>query len=301
MNGSDRRAGRHKRLRLLNTGSSTGQMNMAVDSAILTGVREGTSPATIRFFRWASPTLSIGYAQEPEKDFRLDLLEKNGIDLVRRPTGGGAILHERDLCYSVAASLSDPRFPSTLRGSYGMIGEAVILFLNTLGIDAQWGGGKVRGWRPSGAACFDSASPFEILTKGRKIVGSAQRRTSGAFLQQGSIMLDGEPETIRAFVRSGPSEISRENRQRRFPKRSTATLPVDLLKECFEKTFGVECVPGSLTPREKALLEEIVKENRKSNEWDDSGISMEGGRMRRGGTKIPSVDGRPVKAYSFSS
>lgn len=274
---------------------------MVVDGAILAGCREGTSPATLRFFRWERPTLSIGYAQEPEKAFRLDLLEKKGIDLVRRPTGGGAILHGTDLCYSVAAPLPDPRFPSTLRGSYRIIGEAVILFLNSLGIDAQWGGGKMRGWRPSGVACFDSASPFEILMKGRKIVGSAQRRTSGAFLQQGSIMLDGEPEAIKAFVRPGPSERLGESRQARSPRRSAAVLSVDLLKECFEKTLGVACVPGSLTPREEALLERIVKENRKSNDWDSSRVSIEGGRIRTGGTKIPSVDGRPVKAYSFSS
>lgn len=286
-------------MRLLNTGSSSAQYNMALDRAILAGCRDGTSPATVRFYRWESPALSIGYSQEPERVLRLDVLEAEGIDLVRRPTGGGVILHGTDLCYSVAAPVPGPCFPSTLSGSYRIIGDALILFLNALGIEACWGGGDMRGWRPSGVACFESASPFEILSKGRKIVGSAQRRTSGAFLQQGSIMLDGEPGTIRAIVRSGPLDRLGDDgraRPRRTPRRSATALPIDLLAKYFEKRLGVECIPGFLNPREKVLLEEAVRENQKSCEWDGNGVAVEGGR----GTDTISVDGRAVQEYSFA-
>ena len=155
---------------------------MAADVALLDdAVRLGT--ASLRFYRWDPPTLSIGRNQP------LDGVAADGIAVVRRPTGGQAVWHDHEVTYAVAAPIA--HFGS-LRNAYCQIHTRIAAALRSLGVDAVLAPGR-PAVRPSDrrASCFASSVGGEILVNGRKLVGSAQVRRAGAFLQHGSILLDG--------------------------------------------------------------------------------------------------------------
>ena len=160
---------------------------MAADEALLEeAVR--SSGAFLRLYRWDPPTLSIGRNQSIEG------LARNGIAIVRRPTGGEAVWHEHEVTYAVAAPIA---MFGSLRGAYRVIHERVAIALHSLGVDALLA--DPPAVRPSGrpAACFAASVGGEILVQGRKLVGSAQVRRGAAFLQHGSILLDGTQPSAR--------------------------------------------------------------------------------------------------------
>lgn len=159
---------------------------MRIDAALLDHVVE-CGGAFLRLYRWDPPTLSIGRNQSPDGVVRDD------IPWVRRPTGGQAVWHEHEVTYAVAAPIA---MFGSLRGAYGAIHARLAIALRSLGIDATLA--LAPAVRPSGrpAACFAAPAGGEILVKGRKLVGSAQVRKRTAFLQHGSILLDGSQKTI---------------------------------------------------------------------------------------------------------
>jgi len=165
---------------------ATGAENMAIDQALLDeAATEGTS--TLRLYRFNPPCLSLGRNQRD--------LQVVGINVVRRPTGGGAVWHEHEVTYAVAAPLEPYR---SLRAAYRAIHELIAAALRTLGVEPTLAPDR-RLIRPP-AVCFSSPSGGEILAAGRKLVGSAQVRQRGAFLQHGSILLDGSQETAARVV-----------------------------------------------------------------------------------------------------
>jgi lipoate-protein ligase A len=149
-------------------------------------------------YRWNPPTLSLG-RNEPLDMYDRDAIEARGIAVVRRPTGGKAVWHEHELTYAVAAPIS--AFGS-LRDAYCAIQVRLAEALQSLGVGAILAPARPPV-RPSArpAACFDAPAGGEILAQGRKLVGSAQVRRGKAFLQHGSILLDGSQEIVRAVSR----------------------------------------------------------------------------------------------------
>jgi len=157
---------------------------MAADVALLDdAVRLGN--ASLRLYRWDPPTLSIG---------RNQTLTVNDVPVVRRPTGGQAVWHEHELTYAVAAPIAT--FGS-LRNAYREIHTRIAVALRSLGADAVLAGDR-PAVRPSDrpTSCFASSVGGEIVVNGRKLVGSAQVRRGGAFLQHGSILLDGSQDRV---------------------------------------------------------------------------------------------------------
>lgn len=147
--------------------------NMALDEAIARAVGTGESPATLRLYGWDPPAVSIGYFQEVQEEVDLDFCGSNGIAVVRRLTGGGAVLHTKgELTYSLIASDKDPVIPQDIGGSYMRICAPLVSALRDLGADA----------------CFRPINDIEIC--GRKVSGSAQTRRFGAVLQHGTLLLD---------------------------------------------------------------------------------------------------------------
>jgi lipoate-protein ligase A len=162
-----------------------GPENMAVDEAILNGARlNGALRPTLRFYGWAQPTVSVGYLQDaaPFKRF--------GLPVVRRITGGRAVLHDMELTYSVVAGHAHAVFSGGITGAYAIISKIIVAALKDLGIDARFSPmhGGAKGHRSG--ACFHSPSRYEILVEGKKLVGSSQRRYKDIFLQHGSILFD---------------------------------------------------------------------------------------------------------------
>ncbi len=179
--------------RLINTGVSDGAANMAIDEAIMRSVAEGRSPPTLRFYGWAPPCVSVGYSQSVRKEIDLDRCRERGYTLVRRPTGGRAILHIDELTYSVVAPQGEARVAGDIITSYRRLSLGLVEGLRTLH------GGVVQadrmdsdGGLEKSAACFDVPSHYEVTAYGRKLVGSAQVRRNGVVLQHGALPLEGD-------------------------------------------------------------------------------------------------------------
>lgn len=184
----------------------SGAANMALDAAMLAAVETGEAPPTLRLYGFAPPALSLGYGQ-PDGEVDFEACRRLGIDVVRRPTGGRAVLHEHDLTYALVVPLSDPRFPPTVFGTYQVVAEALrdaLLALGAPGVELaprRPAGDGARAGRGADAACFAAAARAELLVGGRKVAGSAQRRGRHAFLQHGTILIDPDPTRLAACLR----------------------------------------------------------------------------------------------------
>src|SRR6266571_842046 len=175
---------------LIIDGAIDGKSNMAIDSALFEEVASSSTPRTIvRFYQWSRPTLSLGRNQKIEKAVDMDYCAGHGIDVVHRPTGGRAVLHDDELTYAVISNDSS-YFGDTIYGNYRRVSEALCLGYNDLGIAAKLAPDTRKpdvldnGIDPP---CFLSPSRYELMVDGRKIVGSAQRRVRRSFLQHGSM------------------------------------------------------------------------------------------------------------------
>lgn len=185
--------------RLLDTPPAPGAWNMAVDEALADGVRDGGVPV-LRFYRWTPACLSLGRNQ-PSDGYDRDAIRLRGIDVVRRPTGGRAVLHHRELTYSVIVRdgvLGSPR------QAYTAINRALVAGLRRLGIDARLQpAGQGRALIPSLAPCFEQPVEGEVTAAGGKLVGSAQRRERGIILQHGSLPIDDDQSLVPGLMKAG--------------------------------------------------------------------------------------------------
>lgn len=176
--------------RLLETGWQDGATNMAIDEAIMEAVAAGEQPPTLRFYGWQPPCLSLGYAQGWQA-VDWEACAARGWDVVRRPTGGRAILHVDELTYCVCAPEDEPRLQGGILPSYMRLSAALAHGLELLGLEPQRAGAPEPG-AATGPVCFDAPSNYEITSGGRKLVGSAQARRRGMVLQHGTLPLYGD-------------------------------------------------------------------------------------------------------------
>jgi lipoate-protein ligase A len=194
--------------RYLDSGPASGADNMAVDEGLF---REAVSPGTLpvlRFYTWSPPAVSLGRFQDKERAVNAEACQQRGFDIVRRITGGRAVLHCNELTYSVIARTDSDLFPNEILGTYKVIAAGLLAGLSGLGITAEMvsrsgrHAGMVKS-SPQEPACFSSPSWYEIMVKGRKIIGSAQRRVGGAFLQHGSILIGYDPAVEAEVIPGG--------------------------------------------------------------------------------------------------
>ena len=169
---------------------------MAIDESLLescsSGRRSDLFP-TLRLYRWTVPTLSIGFNQKLEESVDREFCRQHGIGIVRRQTGGKAVLHDRELTYSLTAPFSSAPFSVSVSGNYRIIAEGLARGLELIGVDASIAGDDLPVYDAFSAGhCFSRLSRFELSCRGLKIIGSAQRRRRKAFLQHGSIMIESD-------------------------------------------------------------------------------------------------------------
>ncbi|OGK82363.1 MAG: hypothetical protein A2X53_14745 [Candidatus Rokubacteria bacterium GWA2_70_23] len=262
--------------RLVITEPLDGPANMALDEALLLSRLRGAGPPTVRFFGWAPPTISLGYAQ-PLDDGRIDLeaAARMGLGLVRRPTGGSAILHEgpeRELTYSVVAAAGDFPGAETLLETYRWIGAALAAGLRAIGAAVDMVSVQPSDPAAMPAFCFARTGSYELEVGGRKIVGSAQRRQGVGFLQHGSVMLAAEPERLTRVFRGerdplGGMTTLEAVLGRRPPFDETA----ERLAEGFRQVHGIELSPGGLSADETARAGALSREKYATAEWTRDG------------------------------
>jgi lipoate-protein ligase A len=182
--------------RLLIDGDFTGAQNMARDVTILESVADGMSRPTLRLYGWRPPCLTLGRHQGVDA---IDpaFCRDRGIDIVRRPTGGRALLHHLELTYSLAAPLGRGPIPHRLQDAYRTICDALVRACDAFGIDAELTPGEINVSLPSPTSatpCFEVPAGGEVVVANRKLIGSAMRAHGGAMLQHGAILLDWDSE-----------------------------------------------------------------------------------------------------------
>lgn len=169
----------------------SGAANMAVDEAIAEATAASTALPTLRFYRWDAPTVSLGCHQRVA-DVDEAEMAAHGYELVRRTTGGRAILHTDELTYSIAGPADEPHMTGGVMDAYLRFSNGLLSGLKVLGLAAQKADDHIRAGRDVSAACFETPSAYEITVGGRKLMGSAQSRRKGYVLQHGSLPLWGD-------------------------------------------------------------------------------------------------------------
>ncbi len=225
--------------RLFDTGANIGAYNMAVDEELLARAQAGEKTPVLRFYTWNPLTVSIGRFQKIEEAVNAEACKQRGIDIVRRITGGRAVLHNQELTYSIIARSGNPLFPSSVLGTYKVIATGLLQGLKNLGIPAEMVARSNRHATlvkkdAKDPACFSSPSWYEILVRGKKIIGSAQRRLAGAFLQHGSILLDYDPALEAEVILGGCANDVVTSITRELGR----SVPLEEVKQSFVKGFS---------------------------------------------------------------
>ncbi len=176
--------------RLLDTGSMPGSLNMAVDEALLNLFDPAVSLPVLRLYGWSAPTFSVGRFQKIDSVLDYGRCQRDGIAVVRRMTGGGAIYHASELGYSIICHPGQLSLSSSVKQSYRQLTSFLLNFYARLGLDAAYAADLNGFVMPSSSVngfCFSSNEPFDILINGAKIGGNAQRRIKKAIFQHGLI------------------------------------------------------------------------------------------------------------------
>ncbi len=255
--------------RLIDSGKEDAYMNMALDEAIASRVLEGASPPTLRFYGWKTPSITIGAFQKLS-EINMDYCRDMGIPVVRRPTGGRAILHGADLTYSFSSQNIPPFFSESLLKTYGYIAQAFLKGFREMGFDVELKTRRERGQVLTGSAlCFQSVSYGEITLKGKKLIGSAQKRWQKGFLQQGSLLLNTNAEEMeRVFGTATRDSIlsSMIGLLDVYPDIDLKKLKQAIIKG-FIEVFNGEFKPSSPTREELNLAEKLCRDKYTSPEW----------------------------------
>ena len=249
--------------RLLRDGDLPGAHNMARDVALLESVSEGRGAPALRLYGWSPSCLSLGRHQGTDAA-DLNFCAEHGIDVIRRPTGGRALLHHLELTYTLVAPLGQAPIPRHLQEAYRLICEPLVHASRSLGVDAELTSGEVNLQLPSPAStvpCFQAPAGGEVVVAGRKLIGSAMRSHGGAILQHGAILLDWDSE-----LQAGSMGLEDD----RFLRPSITTFTEQLgsapardqiesaLINAFSHHLGVRFEEEELSAEESARADELV-------------------------------------------
>jgi lipoyl(octanoyl) transferase len=239
-----------------------GAENMAIDAGLLTEVENSPDPKTfVRLYRWRRPTVSLGRNQTIEDAVDRTFCAEKGIDVVHRPTGGRAVLHDDELTYAVASN-DTSCFGDTIYANYKSVSEALCSGFNHLGVPAILAPETRKAATDHSEGdppCFISPSRYELTVRGRKIVGSAQRRLRRGFLQHGSMPIACDREMLARATRMTDSSVLYEEMAglaEFLPKRPSVKELIDALLTGFRTRFQVDFHQESrLTP----LSPDVIK------------------------------------------
>jgi lipoate-protein ligase A len=256
--------------RFIDSGRCDAFYNMALDESLSISVRTGYSSPILRLYGWDRHAVSLGYFQ---KTSAVDLLYCAGrnIPVVRRPTGGRAVLHGDELTYSFSCRTDTGPFSKGLLDSYEKIGNALCLALGKIGIATETKKRREKGKVLTGSPlCFQSSSYGEILMGGRKMIGAAQKRWEDGMLQQGAIPFVMDEGEMRQIFRI------EENADLTGHMTGVCNLVEDLdrdefkniVRSSFEEAFGITFLESIPTPEEEALAHDLRIRKYLRKEWN---------------------------------
>ncbi|MFN8412268.1 MAG: lipoate--protein ligase family protein [Anaerolineales bacterium] len=265
--------------RLIYTTPTHGAWNMAADESILEHIGRGESQPTLRLYAWSPPCLSLGHAQS-FNDVDLDQIRQHGWEVVRRATGGRAILHTDELTYSVTGSADEPALAGSILESYNRLAQALLHAIRELGLPVEM---KEHIQEPAvqnlNPVCFEVPSTYEITVQEKKLIGSAQARKKEGVLQHGSLPLHGDLTRIcQALIFK--DEAARERAAQRLLERATTVETVlgrrvswevaaQAFVRGFESELGIQFERGEMSASELKRTDELVKEKYAHASWTE--------------------------------
>ena len=262
--------------RLLITTPAHGAWNMAVDEAVLEHVGRRESLPTLRLYAWEPACLSLGYAQ-PYADVDEVRLRERGWEVVRRPTGGRAILHTDELTYSVIAPTDEPAVAGPLLESYNRLAVALLAAVHSIGLPVEMKEVSSPNHETPNPVCFEVPSAYEITVEGKKLIGSAQARRKEGVLQHGSLPLNGNLARITETL-AFSDESTRKNAAQRLLERA-ATVEMVLGRSVswdeaakafingFEEKLSLSLVKNDLSESEQKRAEMLICDKYNHPEW----------------------------------
>lgn len=275
--------------RIIFTDADDAFTNMALDETLLLSCQKGVSPPVLRLYLWSPPAVSIGYFQSAVRTVDLRKCRVNEIDVVRRITGGRAVLHEDEVTYSVCASPDDfPLLGENTMQTYQRLSMALLESLHILGVDGEWVKPSMRTKTISSdlifsKPCFVSNSRYEITVGGKKLIGSAQRRFSfrsaqgrkDAFIQHGSLLTgNGRYSLAELLPEEGSKELVKKtleekstNLEKILKKRLNPGEIISAFKKGFENVFLCSMQDSEISKEEHQTAQSLREEKYLKEGW----------------------------------
>ncbi|MDX2469438.1 MAG: lipoate--protein ligase family protein [SAR324 cluster bacterium] len=241
-------------------------LNMALDQVLLESDEFiAGGGLVLRLYGWSTPTLSLGKSQKEITDIDLNLARERGLSLVRRSTGGQTVLHDQELTYSVVGGM--PPFSRGVIESYKMIALPLQQALLSLGTKVELAGvhsdDKPKKFKPTSSHCFLEPSAHEVMVGGKKLIGSAQKRSKGKLLQHGSLPLAINRQLWAELWQV--ENVSQDDGSRYTSLSEALNREVKIeelyepLKKAFSEAFKMELVDADFSAEELALAAQLVK------------------------------------------
>ncbi|MCK4666661.1 lipoate--protein ligase family protein [Candidatus Dependentiae bacterium] len=269
---------------IIDQNPNSSQVNMAVDEAIFLNYITAQNPIPVlRFYRWDPPAISIGYFQKPE-DIDIESCKRMNIEFIRRPTGGRSVLHDNELTYSVIGGKEKFFENKSLIDIYSIISKALVKGLRKYGFEVEF---KKPDYKNNQyhlkVLCFDSTSTFEITLNNKKVVGSAQVRKKGVFLQHGSIILSLDKEKVARLLKiknikllEKASGLLDEMKIQNFEiERFISNLVFG-----FSEVFGMETCKSTLSEKEIDFTQLLIENKYSRASWNINAKEIKNEKVR---------------------
>lgn len=270
----------------IDSGHGSPAFNMALDELLLEWLSKGEIGPTLRFYGWSPAGISIGRFQDANKKIDFRQAAEYGVEIVRRQTGGRAVLHDQELTYSVVVPETHPVMPRSVKEAYLVISKGLLEGFSELGISAEFAIPESSRERTDSAVCFDKSSWYELLVDGKKAAGSAQMRRKGMILQHGSIPID--IDRVKLFdLFSYPSLALKQQAREAFEGKAIAINEAGeglynydevkaAFKMGFEKGLGIELKTISLSDAQLVEIGQLAETKYKHHDLSGSNEKLEG-------------------------
>jgi len=270
----------------IDSGHTSPAFNMALDELMVEWLSKGEIGPTLRFYGWSPAGISIGRFQDANKKIDFPQAANYGVEIVRRQTGGRAVLHDQELTYSVAVPETHPAMPRSVKEAYLVISKGLLEGFRELGINAEFAIPESSREKTNSAVCFDKSSWYELLVDGKKAAGSAQMRRKGIILQHGSIPI--EIDRVKLFdLFSYPSLAIKQQAREAFEGKAisiheAAEQPFNFdevkaaFKRGFEKELGLELETITLSVAQLVEIDRLAETKYKHLDWNYSTGKQEG-------------------------
>lgn len=274
-----------KTWRLINSGEQDGAWNMALDEALLNSVERGESSPVLRLYRWEPATVTLGYFQQGRDVVNLEACREFGYSVVRRITGGRAVLHDHEVTYAVISPEQNEVFPGGVAQNYHVIADVLHATFCSFGLQTEISSGRkevVSADSVQRSSCFTAPALSELVFNGKKMTGSAQKRLTTAFLQHGSIPISIDAEKLYLSLNTGDTvDLNRRVAKladrigwmNRWLEKPVSIVDVEQsLINNFSKSVSIDFINDEPTPVEIADAERLLKEKYTNPEWILRGI-----------------------------